>query len=216
MKKVYIGTIVGIIATTLSCIAVFFPSLLNLEKEKINAFKKTIVSKEDSNELYSFMKKEIDNNKIFELDVQICEPKGYNLDNIPAKDKMTVGALNMHEDWTNIVNPLYAHLDGKSIMLYQIASHEDDERIYFYIYPFDEIEVDYGASYYDGSYIEEAGDDSIKVEKICGYNAAAVIYLKGYFFNDKTSVDEGGRESVFDSTYYELKRVSSKELKLKN
>lgn len=47
-KKVIIGSVVSFIATAVGIVAVFFPDLLNLQKEKIQSFSSSISNKEEA------------------------------------------------------------------------------------------------------------------------------------------------------------------------
>lgn len=54
-KKVIIGSVVSFIATAVGIVAVFFPDLLNLQKEKIQSFSSSISNKEEAKKLADFL-----------------------------------------------------------------------------------------------------------------------------------------------------------------
>lgn len=95
-KKVILGSIGGFIATALGIIAVFFPSLFNLEKktmEEINIF---IKSQSDIDKLRSAIEK--NRGKLVKLDVTYC----YNTEK-------AIDGYGFGDDRYNIHN-LYPHL----------------------------------------------------------------------------------------------------------
>lgn len=77
-KKIIIGSIVGFIASAIGIVGVFFPSLLNIEKKKIQELSVIINEQKDANNLYKFLK---DNeNKIVQLDIKYSPKKIQNSD----------------------------------------------------------------------------------------------------------------------------------------
>lgn len=54
--KIIIGSIFGIIASIVGFVAVFFPSLFNLETKKIDEFVGEIKKDEDAYKLFTFLK----------------------------------------------------------------------------------------------------------------------------------------------------------------
>ena len=92
-KKIIIGSVVGFIATALGIIALFFPSLLNLEKEKITAsLIMDINTMEDAYKLAEFLQEQItDDPKIFQLNVMCCSEmdNGVTLDNSEGGTTLT-------------------------------------------------------------------------------------------------------------------------------
>ena len=73
VKKIFIGSIVSFVVGVIGVFAIFFPSLFNLEKKKIQEFSITIKSQKDANELYNFLK--TNNNKIVSLDIKYSPKK---------------------------------------------------------------------------------------------------------------------------------------------
>ncbi|MGX2970102.1 hypothetical protein ACWIVY_08790 [Ursidibacter sp. B-7004-1] len=82
-KKIIIGSIMSFIATAVGIVAVFFPDLLNLQKEKMKKLDIFISSLDDSKKLEKFL---YDNSgKIVELKVAYCLE---NADDSPALVKV--------------------------------------------------------------------------------------------------------------------------------
>ena len=72
-KKFIFGTVVSFLVTTAGIVTVFFPSLLNLEKNSIKELSITIDTQSDANILYKFL---TDNkNKIVSLDIKYSPKK---------------------------------------------------------------------------------------------------------------------------------------------
>ena len=77
-KKIIIGSVIGFMASAIGVVSVFFPSLLNIEKKKIQELAITINEQKDANSLYEFLK---DNeNKIVQLDIKYSPKKIQNSD----------------------------------------------------------------------------------------------------------------------------------------
>lgn len=71
-KKIIIGSIMSFIATAIGIIAVFFPDLLNMQKEKIEKLRMDIVTNEKLMSFDEFLSKRVEDGKVFELDVLIA------------------------------------------------------------------------------------------------------------------------------------------------
>ncbi|PSM51923.1 hypothetical protein CBLAS_0546 [Campylobacter blaseri] len=71
-KKIIIGSIVSFVATALGIVAIFFPDLLNLKKEKIQKYSASISNKKEAELFFNFLDKMAEEKKIFELDVLMC------------------------------------------------------------------------------------------------------------------------------------------------
>lgn len=72
-KKVIIGSLFSFLATAVGIIAVFFPDLLNLQKEKMETFTMDIKKNEDVKKLNDFLEKKSKDGKFFELDVLVFD-----------------------------------------------------------------------------------------------------------------------------------------------
>ena len=71
--KIIIGSVCGIVASVVGFIAIFFPSLFNLETKKIDEYTATLSTKEDAQKLYNFLEKH--QNAIVKLDLSYKETK---------------------------------------------------------------------------------------------------------------------------------------------
>ena len=71
-KKVIIGSIASFLATVIGIIAIFFPDLFNLQKEKVQNFSASISTKQEAQKLVDFLDKMTKEKGIFKLDVLIC------------------------------------------------------------------------------------------------------------------------------------------------
>lgn len=76
-KKVIIGSVVSFIATAVGIVAVFFPDLLNLQKEKIKNLKIDLVTQNDIDKFKSFLNERVKDGGIFELDVCVLVDTAY-------------------------------------------------------------------------------------------------------------------------------------------
>lgn len=97
-KKVIIGSIMSFIATVVGVVAVFFPNLLNLQKEKIASFSSSINSKKEAQKLVSFLDKMAKEKKIFKLDIMICI-KNTNMKEYSILDNFLI--VSDHSDFNN-------------------------------------------------------------------------------------------------------------------
>ncbi|QKF64325.1 hypothetical protein [Campylobacter corcagiensis] len=94
-KKVIIGSITSFIITAVGIVAVFFPDLFNLQKEKVISLTMDINTQEDVSKFQDFLLQRAKDGKIFKLDV--CMPdflwtgngwsKTYVGDKKPAKNQ---------------------------------------------------------------------------------------------------------------------------------
>lgn len=76
-KKVIIGSLFSFLATAVGIIAVFFPDLLNLQKEKMETLKMDILTDKDVKTFYDFLTERSKDGKVFELDVIMPAPAFY-------------------------------------------------------------------------------------------------------------------------------------------
>ena len=83
-KKVIIGSVAGFIASAVGLIAVFFPSVFNLEKQSIKKYSIELKTQKDSKELYDILKN--NSGKIIELEIFYTEksPKTYTIYGVPT------------------------------------------------------------------------------------------------------------------------------------
>lgn len=83
--KIIIGSLVGFIATGIGVIAVFFPSLFNLEKKDIITYKETLVNIGDFVKLVDFLQKHQE--EIINLDLTYFEKNRIEYKHNEVKDK---------------------------------------------------------------------------------------------------------------------------------
>ena len=89
-KKIIIGSITSFLATAIGIIAIFFPDLFNLQKEKIYKIQLDILTQDDIKQLQTFLDTRVKDDGIFELD--ICIPLDTNYKNFAfntSKDRNT-------------------------------------------------------------------------------------------------------------------------------
>lgn len=130
--KIIIGSVVGFIATAIGVIAVFFPSLFNLETKKINNFSIEITSCESAKKLFDFLKSHED--EIVSLNISYIEPEvfsnEYNVNFIKgSKDENTKNIYkNFDREWLEDTEGRSASLFGED-NLFNVVS---DSKIYSY------------------------------------------------------------------------------------
>lgn len=71
--KVIIGSVFGVVASAIGLVALFFPSLFNLETKKIDTLSLYISARNDVQKLYDFLK--VHEEKIVRLDLSYDEPQ---------------------------------------------------------------------------------------------------------------------------------------------
>lgn len=86
-KKVIIGSLFSFLATGVGIIAVFFPDLLNLQKEKIEELKMDVVRDQDVRKFHDFLTERSKDGKVFELDIIIPAPMYYRLNAVDGHGK---------------------------------------------------------------------------------------------------------------------------------
>lgn len=69
-KKVIIGSIAGFVASAVGVVAVFFPSVFNLEKKSITEKKVFLHTLKSANEFSQWLEKQADN--IVKLEISYC------------------------------------------------------------------------------------------------------------------------------------------------
>lgn len=143
-KKIIIGSITSFIITAVGIIAIFFPDLFNLQKDKVISLTMDINTQEDVSKFQNFLLQRAKDGKIFKLDV--CMPdflwtgnewsKTYVGDKKPAKDqpknisydffkeyefyRICIGSPNNSEDyyikyWCDDLPGLYENDNGNMV-----------------------------------------------------------------------------------------------------
>lgn len=112
-KKIIIGSVLGFIASAIGIVSVFFPSLLNIEKKKIQELPITINDQKDANNLYKFLK--ANENKIVHLDIKYSPKKIQNSDYRESWRENLFEKAKNDFDYLNIDNP---YPNSKTIITY--------------------------------------------------------------------------------------------------
>lgn len=122
--KIILGSVIGFVATAIGVIAVFFPSLFNLEQKKIANYSYTLNSLSDANKFIDFLKDH--QNGIVHFNLTYIENERYidavdkngniifdenaEMDGTPAKDDLNKKCLNTPGDGIE-GNTSYATVD---------------------------------------------------------------------------------------------------------
>lgn len=211
-KKIYIGSIVGVIATAIGVIAVFFPSVFNMEKEKFIAYQSIIKDKSGANKFEEFLKNRIEDKKLFKLDVSICQQSNdistertnslevvellksnYQLSLFDYQEgyPIMIGSGYLSEYSTGYLPIIFMPMTKKEII-------EDEFKPLFEYFNFPDSEV----VSYDGI---RSGTN-----RECGGGG---IDIKGYFLFEK---DEIYRSMISDTMSYDFSAISEKDVKLRD
>lgn len=218
-KKIIIGSIMSFIATAIGIIAVFFPDLLNMQKEKIEKMQTDIITNEQLISLDDFLLKRIKDGKIFELDILISEELKRKYINegsyfIPTRSMTTEELDSDNFDVYSIMESveidesiLYIH-HGDLIDEYTGKEWHDDLRIQedaiFY-----SREMGHGNVYHFPKKLVASPDGfpreplSNKIETGCCFG------IKGIFYYSEEDSNENFNTYIF-------KQVPESQLKLKN
>lgn len=118
--KIIIGSVVGFIATAIGVIAVFFPSLFNLETKKIAEYQHSLNTDQDAINFIKFLKEHQDS--IVNLDLTYIEKIRYR----DAYDKNGKIIIDYDDKFSNEIRPEEAIDDGvKKENLNKICSGEE-------------------------------------------------------------------------------------------
>ncbi len=211
-KKVIIGSIVSFIATTVGVIAVFFPDLLNLQKEKIQEYSTSISNKKEVQDFINFLDNMSKENKIFKLDVVLCfqdnKYKNYkgNIDNFLIGSEEPTNTNNKADvHLQNIVPISELSLEDRKWCFEEISENNyrsdmcGGKDYYFETEPFVSSELigDWSRTSYTG----QNYCDNSKFRYIG-------LALTGYFINSKSRPYKQTIENTFET-------ISAKQLKLK-
>lgn len=212
-KKVIIGSVMSFIATTVGIIAVFFPDLLNLQKEKIASLSTSVANKQEAQKLVGFLDNMAKEKRIFKLDVEICFPLGQSkystLDNfLMVESKMN--DINKNNRISNFML--------KAITPFDSITPDELKEIYRSI-PTEGYRGDILGSknYYFDNVINTDVEwvshwrvaESLNSPGSCDYNKHAGLYISGYFLLTKSGNYKASVENRFET-------VSSQQLRLKD
>lgn len=223
-KKVIIGSLFSFLATVVGIIAVFFPDLLNLQKEKVEKLTLDIFTYQDAQKLNEFLSKRAEDEKLFELDI-IYSMDVYENQPIAVLDDERGTAIllrnglvkkfvtesnfcsddqmpNTQMNWLEVIN----HCDLRQESYYGLPDvfktlqwSDNDGKYTMYFFP-ELIGEQLG-------YSATARDPISDTPKEAG--ALSFINIKGIFYLDRIQFSKEGDFPIF-------KRVSKEQLKLKN
>lgn len=217
-KKVIIGSLFSFLATAVGIIAVFFPDLLNLQKEKIEKLTLDIFTAQDAKKLDDFLSKRAEDEKFFELDI-IYSMDDYEGKSISVLDDEIGTAIllrngvenkfvpesnfcsdeqlpNVKMSWNEIISHCsYGALD----IIKTLQWSDSDGKYSMYFFPeFIGEQLGYSANVRDP--ISEEPKD---------VGALSFMNIKGIFYLDQIQFSQEGNFPIF-------KPVSKEQLKLKN
>ncbi|MDI9094330.1 MULTISPECIES: hypothetical protein [Providencia] len=237
-KKIYIGSLLGFIATAIGLLAVFFPSLFNLEKKKIQSYSAVIVDEKDANNFYSFLDKQMNTDDIFKLDVEICVPserlsalqsstneysKYPHADSVikfaPADMQGFLYAFSKAESNMEYIYPVYANFikkendDAGTVILNQLKDNDKKISEYgFNAWTGYSIPSEYIFDYYEYQIDSECFNELKKSLGRDNFGEIDIMQIKGYFTKEK-ELNEYRYEW---KKFYIIKQISNSEINLKN
>ncbi|MEQ5553918.1 hypothetical protein ABN349_01030 [Providencia rettgeri] len=210
-KKIYIGSIIGVIATVIGVVAVFFPSVFNMEKEKFITYQSIIEDKSSANKFEEFLKNRIEDKKLFKLDVSICQQT--NITSTERTDSLEMVELLK----SNYQLSLFDYQEGYPIMIgsgYLSEFSTGYLPIIFIDMTKKEIIEDVKPlfTYFNFPDSEVVSYDGIRsgTNRECGGGG---IDIKGYFLFEK---DEIYRSMISDTISYDFSAISEKDVKLRD
>ncbi|MGY4674470.1 hypothetical protein ACWIWA_02840 [Ursidibacter arcticus] len=188
------------IATAVGIVAVFFPDLLNLQKEKIETYRSDIFTDKEVSLVEEFLLSKIKDEKLFELDILIPQ--------IGDKSLLSenIFILNPYDESLNTE----LHIKDKNA-LYRTSNVEGKE-VFWY-----EIIRDGGESYEESTSFHFPNNTSFDCDDYGGTRKplnknsdfSCGTRIKGYFYYSP-------KESNPDYRIYFFREVSPENIKLKN
>lgn len=203
-KKIIIGSVLGFVATAIGLVAVFFPSVFNLEKQRIEEKTFFLHTQKSADELFEWLKNKQD--KIVNLAIFHCN--GFIMDEYMQEQDMREtrfgepNEYNFPPFWIN--SEIYLGPDAANYMRENgfIQLGHIDVTINF-----PKIQKDAVYEYYVSAV---SGDKELdkKMRQICGSLKQKVSGLWGTFY---VNVENGDGLIIFT-----LDPMSKKDLKLRN
>ncbi|MCZ6150539.1 hypothetical protein O6B96_05715 [Campylobacter ureolyticus] len=219
-KKVIVGSITSFIITAVGIVAVFFPDLLNLQKEKILSLKVDLDTQKDIEKFENFLNARVKDNKIFKLDV--CMPEfawadnkwlgeAYFSDEIKPSANQ---AKNISYDYE------YAFREHSKDDFFRvcIASINNDLDYYYLDWCNDEPgyykdesgkKVGHIAIDFHGENFLIVSEDGNNARNKLNFNRPCRTQIDGYFYFD-------GLIPRVEMGYYDFREIDKKEIKLKS
>lgn len=219
-KKVIVGSITSFIITAVGIVAVFFPDLLNLQKEKILSLKVDLDTQKDIEKFENFLNARVKDNKIFKLDV--CMPDFSWVDNkwlgegyFPDGRKPSANqAKNISHS-----NEYDFGKDSKNdFFRVCIASNNNDLDYYYPDWCGEEAgywkdesgkKVGHIAIDFKGENFLVVSEDGNNARNKLNFNGPCGTQIDGYFYFD-------GLMPRVEMGYYDFKEIDKKEIKLKS
>lgn len=213
-KKVIIGSIMSFIATTVGIIAVFFPDLLNLQKEKIASFTTSVTNKQEAQKFVGFLDDMVKEKRIFKLDIMICFPNSKGsysvIDNFLMYEESAMIDMNKNDRVSNFVLKAITPFDSITPdELKEIYSSIPTEGYSGYIlgsknYYFDNVNDA------DVEWVSHWRRSEVLGKNIdCDFNKDEGLYISGYFLLTRSGNFKAATENRFES-------ISAQQLKLKD
>lgn len=247
-KKVIIGSItslLGLITAVVGVVAVFFPDLLNLQKDKIQELTIGIKTDDDVKQFNNFMQNRIKDSKIFKLEAFVCNDSSKKIytysdgykdgiyfsvfdENKYVGNQNDLVKANYNETTMKKTEPLVFNnvgtcidQEGKYVMEYAHQAYSGD-------CVFENISknMNFGTAlvYYFpingigliSGYLPEGGEKKLKkIEELCGENSGWGITTYAYF--DKQDIIEGIDPIGGDGPeIYTFKIIDESDVKMKN
>ena len=211
-KKIIIGSVLGFVATAIGLVAVFFPSVFNLEKQKIEEKTFFLHTQKSADELFEWLKNKQE--KIIKLNLYYCSGRVYQDGTdaefeIKANDNVVRAIDNGY-----VHSEVYPGGEAADIMMREdgIIGFPVSGEIFQAEIQLTKGEKDATYEWY-GEYAEYAKPNK-EVEQTCKSLNQKISGLFGTFYVDKGEPREayGGGVAVI----YLLDPMSKKDLKLRN
>lgn len=240
MKLKYVGSAIGLLASIIGIITVFFPSLLNLEKKEILTYKAVIINTKQADDFYNFLDKKLKSDDIFKLDVEICIPyerldpiiqssndgpdKYPHVDSVipfaPKEMQKYLYAFSKSESNMSYIYPIYGDFipsenepEKGTILL----NHMKDENKQISEYGYNawtgyQIPGEYIFDYYEYEINSNCYETLKKELGRNDFGNIDILQLKGYYTKEK-ELNKSRYEWI---NLYILKNLSNSEVNLKN
>ena len=205
-KKIIIGSVLGFVATAIGLVAVFFPSVFNLEKQRIEEKTFFLHTQRDADELFEWLKNKQD--KIVKLIIVHCCGE---FDNTIGDDRLRYGETKFGEPNKYGAPPFWIN-SGITLGLDTVSMMREDGFIQLGNTPaeirFPKMRNDAVYEYYISAELYEDKALNQKTHQICGSLNQKVSALWGTFY---VNVENGDGLIIFT-----LDPMSKKDLKLRN
>lgn len=220
-KKVIIGSLFSFLATAVGIIAIFFPDLLNLQKEKIEKLTLDVFTHKEAKQLRDFLVKRSEDEKIFELDLLfIADFEDYDENGVYLLDNGLIirsGEPKKFLPESNFCNDDKPVLSDEKVYwqdVINLCGDNGSDNDIIKTLSWSDPDADYNLFYFDENFAPEQNGYSANIRE--PYSALpkdvgelSVMGVKGIFYVEDKIFDKEGDIPVFKS-------VSKEQLKLKN